>query len=144
MRRIFGVILFSLTLSPVFAQQLGIYQHGTVVRMKMGDCPAIVHGFKANFGAPVVPMGVEACPEFTLVSDKVVYIIAGRSSNQLIPLADVIDFRMHRNEIAVRLDDSKRESKFSIKEMILRSEWDRIQRHIDEQLKSTELQEAHR
>jgi hypothetical protein len=144
MKHLLCLIVIFLSLPAVGAQSIGIYEQGTVVRMKMGDCPPTVHGFMANFGAPAMQMGVEACPEFTLISDKVVYIIVGRSSNQLIPLADVIDFRLHNNEVAVRLDDSKHESKFSIKEMILRSEWDRIQRHIDEQMNSTELQQARR
>ena len=144
MKRIFCLILSFVTLPASRAQQLGVYQQGTVVRMKMGECLANVHGFMANFGTPAVQMGVEACPEFTLVSDKVVFIIVGRSSNQMIPLADAIDFRLHNNEIAVRLDDSRHESKFGIKEMILRSEWDHIQRHIDEQLRSPDLQQGHR
>lgn len=58
----------------------------------------------------------------TLISDKVVFVIVGKSSDQLVPLADVVDFRLHNNELAVRLDDTKRESKFCIKEMVLRSE----------------------
>jgi hypothetical protein len=76
----------------------------------------------------------EDCPEYTLLSDKVVYVIVGRSSNQLVPLADEIDFRLQNTEMAVRVDDAKRESKFGIKEMILRSQWDLVQKHIAEQL----------
>jgi uncharacterized protein YjbK len=60
----------------------------------------------------------------------------------LIPLAETIDFRLHKNELAVRVDDAKREAKFTIKEMIVRSEWERIQRHIDEQLRTSEEQTA--
>lgn len=84
--------------------------------------------------AQAAEMAAETCPEYTLVSDKVVYVIVGRSSNQLIPLADVIDFRLHNNEMAVRVDDAKHEIKFSIKEMVLRSEWDLVQKHIADQL----------
>lgn len=144
MKRIVCLVLLSVALQAAHAQQFGVYQQGTVVRMKMGECLVNVHGFMANFGAPAMQMGVEACPEFTLVSDKVVYIIVGRSSNQMIPLADAIDFRLHNNEIAVRLEDSRHESKFGIKEMILRSQWDRIQHHIDEQLRFPELEQTHR
>lgn len=92
------------------------------------------HGFVAAMGGGQAQMLPDACPEYTLVSDKVVYVIVGRSSNQLIPLADVIDFRLHRNEMAVRIDDARHESKFSIKEMVLRSEWDMVQKHIADQL----------
>lgn len=104
------------------AGQFGIYAHGTVVRMRMGDCISMRRGFMASFGPPQGQVA-EACPEYTLVSDKVVYVIVGRSSDQLVPLADVIDFRLHDNEILVRLDDARHESKFSIKEMVLRSDW---------------------
>jgi len=120
------------------AEPLGIYQHGTVVRMRMGDCLAVHHGFMLALGGPAAQMSEEPCPEYTLVSDKVVFIIVGRSANQLIPLADVIDFRFHNNELAVRLDDARHESKFSIKEMILRSEWDLVQKHIADQLSTAD------
>lgn len=68
----------------------------------------------------------------------------GKSSNQLIPLAETIDFRFHlrKNELAVRVDDAKHEVKFTIKEMIVRSEWDRMQRHIDEQMRASEVHDA--
>lgn len=68
----------------------------------------------------------------------------GRSSNQLIPLAETIDFRLQKNELAVRVDDAKRETKFAIKEMIVRSEWERLQRHIDEQMRASEVRQAER
>jgi hypothetical protein len=32
------------------------------------------------------------------------------------------------------VDDARHESKFAIKEMTLRSEWERVQRHIEDQL----------
>lgn len=122
------------------ADRLGVYQHGTVIRMRMGDCMASPKGFMVTMGGTSTVIAGDACPEYTLVSDKVVFVIVGRSSNQLIPLADVIDFRFHNRELAVRLDDAKRESKFGIKEMMLRSEWDLIQKHITEQLNSTPAQ----
>lgn len=124
----------ALTVGCVPMARAGTYQHGTVVRMRMGECLPAHHGFMQAFGPPQSQPGIEVCPEYTLVSDKVVYVIVGRSSDQLVPLADVIDFRLRNNEMAVRVDDAKRESKFSIKEMILRSEWDRVQRHIADQL----------
>ena len=125
------VILCSVQLAQ--AEHLGVYQHGTVVRMRMGDCVLAHRGFVAAMGGASAQMP-DTCPEYTLVSDKVVFVIVGKSSNQLIPLADVIDFRLHRNELIVRVDDAKHESKFSIKEMILRSEWDLVQKHIADQL----------
>jgi len=76
----------------------------------------------------------EVCPEYTLISEKVVFVIVGKSSDQLVPLADVVDFRFNKNVLAMRIDDAQHESKFSIKEMILRSDWELIQKHITGQM----------
>jgi hypothetical protein len=135
-------ICLALTMGSVPMARAGAYQHGTVVRMRMGECLPAHHGFIQAFGAPQSQMAVEVCPEYTLVSDKVVYVIVGRSSGQLVPLADVIDFRLRNNEMAVRVDDAKHESKFSIKEMILRSEWDMVQRHIADQLNTASHEDS--
>ncbi len=134
MKQIVCLIAVFCSLQIAQGQQLGVYQHGTVVKMRMGDCLPAHHGFAATIGGPPAQMTADACPEYTLISDKVVFVIVGKSSNQLIPLADVIDFRFHKSDLAVRLDDAKHESKFSIKEMILRSEWDLVQKHIVDQL----------
>lgn len=132
MKRILFVALLFCSLGSV-ASPLGIYQHGTVIRMRMGDCTLTHHGFITNFGAPQGQVA-ESCPEYTLLSDKVVFVIVGKSSNQIVPLADVIDFRVGKNEIAVRIDDGRHESKFSIKEMVLRTQWEMLQKHIEERL----------
>ena len=134
MKNILWLILLSCSLPLAAAEHLGVYQHGTVVRMRMGDCAFTHHGFITAMGGPPAQLDLETCPEYTLISDKVVFVIVGRSSNQIIPLADVIDFRFHNSELAVRVDDAKHESKFNIKEMILRSEWDMVQKHIEDQL----------
>ena len=110
--------------------------------MRMSDCVLIHHGFVAAMGGPPMQSTEELCPEYTLLSDKVVFVIVGKSSNQMVPLAEVIDFRFHNNELAVRVDDAKHESKFSIKEMILRSQWELVQKHIEEQLSASPRQDA--
>jgi hypothetical protein len=120
----------------------GVYQHGTVVRMRMGDCLPVHHGFMVAMGGAPAESVTEACPEYTLISDKVVFVIVGRSSDQLIPLADVVDFRFHNNELAMRIDDARKESKFSIKEMVLRSEWDMVQKHIADQMNNAQPTES--
>ena len=112
----------------------GVYQHGTVVRMRMVDCLPVHHGFMVAMGGAPTQVSSEVCPEYTLISDKVVFVIVGKSSDQLIPLADVVDFRFNKNELAMRIDDARRESKFNIKEMILRTDWELIQRHINDQM----------
>jgi hypothetical protein len=124
------------SISVALAAPLGIYQHGTVIRMRMGDCAlTLTHrGFMTTFGPPPASGDEGACPEYVLMTDKVVFVIVGKSSNQLVPLAEVIDFRFQNKELAVRVDDARHESKFAIKEMTLRSEWERIQRHIEGQL----------
>jgi hypothetical protein len=120
----------------------GIYQHGVVVRMRMGECLAVHHSFMVAMGGAAPEPIQEACPEYTLVSDKVVFVIIGRSSNQVIPLADEVDFRFHNNELAMRIDDARHEAKFSIKEMVLRSEWDLVQKHIAEEMNSPHTTES--
>ena len=120
-------------ISVALAAPIGAYQHGTVVRMRMGDCVLVHHGFMNQFGPPQAAVE-EGCPEYTLVTDKVVFIIVGKSSNQLVPLAEDIDFRFQNKELAVRVDDARKESKFVIKEMTLRSEWELIQKHIEQEL----------
>lgn len=130
----FGCRLLAMLLL-VPAAWAGTYQHGTVVRMRMGSCMPEHHSFMMAMSGGGGPQnGPEICPEYTLLSDRVVYVIVGKSSNQLVPLADEIDFRLQNTEMAVRVDDAKRESKFAIKEMILRSEWDLVQKHIVERL----------
>jgi hypothetical protein len=121
------------SMSVALAAPLGIYQHGTVIRMHMGDCALTHRGFMTTFGPPQGPGDEGACPEYVLMTDKVVFVIVGKSSNQLVPLSEVIDFRLQNKEMAVRVDDARHESKFAIKEMTLRSEWERIQRRIEGQ-----------
>src|SRR5579863_9058669 len=113
------------------AAPIGVYQRGTVVRMRMQDCTFSPRGFLANFSPAGPATSADACQEYTLVSEKVVYVVVGKSSNQLIPLADAIDFRLSKNELAVRLDDSRHESRFGIKEMILRADWEIAQHRLD-------------
>ncbi len=135
----FALLLLSL---PSLAAPLGIYQHGTVVRMRLGDCALTHRGFISAFGGPQSQVPGETCPEYTLVSDKVVYVIVGRGSHQLVPLAEVIDFRIRKNELAVRVDDARHESKFVIKEMILRSQWDLMKKRLEEELSESRHEPA--
>jgi hypothetical protein len=143
MKRILSMLLLFCGLPALLPGQIGIYQHGTVVRMHMGNCMLAQQRFMMAFGAPEA-MAQQTCPEYTLVSKDVVFVLVGKSSNQLIPLAEIIDFRMRKNELEVRVDDAKRETRFAIKEMIVRSDWDRLQRHMDEQMRATEVREAQR
>ncbi len=147
MKRTLLLILLFCGLPGLMAAQFGIYQHGTVVRMHMGDCVLSPRGFMTTFGAPAGPATPESegsCPQYTLLSDNIVFVIVGKSSDRLILLSDTVDFRLKKNELAVRIDDAKHETKFSIKEMIGRADWDRMQRHFEEQLKTSEVHAAQR
>lgn len=135
MKKVLWLVLVLFSLQTAWA---GVYQHGTVIRMRMGDCLPLHHGFMIAMSGQPAQAGPEVCPEYTLISDKVVFVIVGKSSDQLVPLADVVDFRFHNNELAVRVDDAKRESKFAIKEMVLRSEWDRMEKHINDELSAAD------
>ena len=144
MKLALSLIFLFCSLPGLLAAQIGIYQHGSVVRMRMGDCMLAQHGFMVAVGGPPTTVSPGSCPEYTLVSNNVVFVIVGRSSNQLIPLAENIDFRLRKNELAVRVDDAKDESRFAIKEMIIRSDWERMQRHIDAQMRTAEVREGER
>ncbi|MGA7078467.1 MAG: hypothetical protein WBQ43_07315 [Terriglobales bacterium] len=121
-------------MSLTFAAPIGAYQHGTVTRMHMGDCQLIHRGFMNQFGPPQQMAIEDSCPEYTLVTEKVVFLIVGKSSSQLVPLAEVIDFRFQNKDLAIRVDDARKESKFTIKEMTLRSQWELLQKHIEQEL----------
>lgn len=108
---------------PVHAQR---FQLGTITRMQTKDC-TIVHGSFAIALGSVPQKTEESCPEYTLVSEKVVYVVVGKRSSQFMPLAEIIQFHLLKNELLVRVDDEKRESRFSIKEMTLHSDWERDQ-----------------
>lgn len=137
MKRILLFMLVALAVPNAFAGPIGLYQHGIVVRMHMGECMAAHHGFMTVMGgAGTQPAAAEECAEYTLVTDKVVYMVVGKSGNQLIPLAETIDFRFKDNQLMVRVDDDRREVKFNIKEMALRSDWDRVE-HLHEAILST-------
>jgi len=142
MKKVLPLIFLCCSFQNLLAAQIGIYQHGTVVRMHMDDCILAHHGFMVAMSGSPTQVIQESCPEYTLVANDVVYVIVGKQSNQLIPLAETIDFRLHKNELAVRVDDAKHESKFTIREMVVRSEWERVQRHIEEKMRASEDHEA--
>jgi hypothetical protein len=114
-------VLFFAVISA--AEQIGIYQHGTIVKMHMGECLSD-HSFMAALSGNSRPQASELCPEYTLVGDKVVYLIVGRPSRDVLPLAQELDFRLRKNEVAIRVDDASHEARFMVREMILRGEWD--------------------
>jgi hypothetical protein len=125
------VLIVMCCLQTAFAGPIGIYQRGTIVRMRMSECLS-QHSFMATMSGNTTPVASELCPEYTLLTEKVVYVIVGKMSNQLLPLAETTNFRFHKNELAVRVDDANHESRFRIKEMVLRPQWDSQQRRLRE------------
>ena len=125
-RMLFWILVLAF---PVFlSAQTHSHQQGTIIRMRMTDCLGPQHGFMAAMSGNGGRVESGAfCPEYVLVADKVVYVITGKSSDQLIPLAEITRFRMQKNEMLIRIDDASRESHFHIKAMVLRPEWDRNQ-----------------
>jgi hypothetical protein len=121
-----------LLISPLLAAaQAHNQQKDTIVRMRMTDCLGPQHRFMSTMsgGGGNVETGI-LCPEYVLITDDVVYVISGKTSDALIPLAELTRFRLQKNEILIRIDDAAHESRFAIKEMVLRSEWEAVQKHI--------------
>jgi hypothetical protein len=101
-------------------------QQGTIVRMNLARCGA-EHGFMAAMsGGGKVDESV-LCPEYVLVTEKVVYVIGGRSQT-LLPLAEITRFRLQKNEMLIRIEDAAKESHFHIRAMMLRQDWERSQK----------------
>ena len=125
-RSLYCVLL--LTMPVVLFAQSRLHQEGTVVRMRMTDCVGPQHGFMAAMsgGGAKAEQGL-LCAEYVLVADKVVYVISGKSSDQLLPLAETTHFRLQKNEMLIRVDDAAKESHFHIKAMVMRPDWERNQ-----------------
>lgn len=102
---------------------------GTVIKMRMGTC-APQHSFMAAMSGTPAPAGIY-CPEYTVMSDKVVYVVIARRTESFMPLAENIDFLIRKNELVVFSDDEKTKSRFVIQQMVLRTEWDREEQRRD-------------
>jgi len=117
------------TLTPALFAENRAQQEGTIVRMRMADCIA-PHAFVSMMSG-VQASAVESCPEYVLVTKSVVYVIVGKSSDQLLPLAESTFFHLQKNEVLIRIDDARRDSRFHVKEMVLRPEWERNQQIVE-------------
>lgn len=124
MRRTVCIFLIVCSTS-VYAQ--APHQEGTIVRMNMAPCDA-EHGFIAAMSGGGKNDSGAPCPEYVLVSEKVVYVIGGRTSDILLPLAEVTRFRLQKNEMLIRIEDAVKETHFHIRAMMLRQDWERSQK----------------
>ena len=93
----------------------------------MTDCMGPQHGFMASMSGAAQTQPALLCPEYVLMGDAVVYVIVGKPSEQLLPLAEETRFRFQRNEMLIRVDDAPKESHFRIKAMMMRPEWEHNQ-----------------
>ncbi|HVJ05641.1 MAG TPA: hypothetical protein VM578_08205 [Candidatus Saccharimonadales bacterium] len=123
MRRIaFGIALLLSVAASSQAQGSWSFK-GTVIRMRMAECTAQKGFMAAMSGSPVqVP---SSCPEYTIVGDKVVYVVVGRHAEEFMPLAENMDFLIRKNELVLFSDDEKARSRFAIQQMTLRGDWER-------------------
>jgi hypothetical protein len=118
---------------PFLLAQNRTHQPGTIVRMRMADCIGPQHRLMAALSGEGKVATGELCPEYVLVTDKVVYTIIGKETDQLLPLAEITRFRLQHNEMLIRIDDANRESRFHVLEMTLRPEWERKQLRAEEE-----------
>ena len=126
MKRISWLFVFVLSAAALMQAQGNWTFKGTVTKMQMADCTMQQHGFMAAMsGAPAQAQAPSNCPEYTVVSDKVVYVVVGRRAEEFIPLAENMDFQIHKNELVIATDDVKAQSHFVIRKMALRADWDR-------------------
>jgi len=124
MRFTLSLLLGVLAMVPISPAQAQQYERGTVTKMRMTECFSS-HKVLAALGGSMTAPTPGICPEYTLVGSKVVYVVLGKRVDQLIPLAEEIIFRIHKNEISVRIDDERHEARFSVSQMMLRPDWER-------------------
>lgn len=123
MKRATLLFLFLFSAAVLMQAQSPWSFKGTVIKMRMTDCTA-QHGFMAAMsGVPAQAAG--SCPEYTIMSDKVVYVAVGRQKDSFMPLAENMEFLIRKNELVTFSDDEKNRSHFTIQKMTLRSEWER-------------------
>ena len=91
------MLLALAVLLPVYlGAETRAHEQGVIVRMRTADCLVGQHPLMdALSGTSRGPVG-EQCPEYVLVSDKVVYVIIGKTSDQLVPLAESTFFRVQK------------------------------------------------
>ena len=135
MKRALFLILLCCSAAAAPAQTAA-RQQGILVRMRLAPCPNPQHALMMALSGAARPALEEPCPEYTLVTDKVVYVIVGKASTQLVPLAEITRFRFQNKEMLIRIDDADRETHFTVREMVLRPEWDRAQQREQQEMRA--------
>jgi hypothetical protein len=123
MRRIAVVVILVMS-AAAFSQAQGNWSFkGTVIKMRMAECTSQKGFMAAMSGTP--GQGPSSCPEYTIVGDKVVYVVVGRHAEEFMPLAENMEFLIRKNELVLFSDDEKARSRFAIQQMTLRGDWER-------------------
>jgi hypothetical protein len=125
MKRIGLLFIFVFSVAAGLQAQANWSFTGTVTKMRMTDC-VMQRGFMAAMSGVPAATGM-TCPEYTVMSDKVVYVVVGRHSEEFIPLAENKEFLIRKNELVIFSDDEKTRSRFAIQRMTLRADWDHEQ-----------------
>ncbi len=129
MKRITLLFIFAFSAAVALQAQGSWSFKGTVIQMRMTDCLP-QRGFMAAMAGAQVTTGI-SCPEYTVMSDKVVYVVVGRRGDDFIPLVEDRDFLIRRNELVIFSDDERVRSHFAIQRMTLRADWDREEERKD-------------
>ncbi len=123
MKRIVWLFVFGFSVAAGLQAQASWSFKGTVIKMRTTDCIA-PRGFMASMSGGVAATAA-TCPEYTVMSDKVVYVVVGRRSEEFIPLAEDKEFLIRNNQLVIFSEDEKTKSRFAIQQMTLRADWDR-------------------
>jgi hypothetical protein len=123
MKRITLLLVFVVSAAALLSAQGHWSFKGTVTKMRMTNCTTQRGLLSAMAGTAGQMAGT--CPEYTVASDKVVYVMVGRRGDEFIPLAENIEFLIRKNELLIFSDDEKTKSHFAIQQMTLLGDWDR-------------------
>jgi hypothetical protein len=132
MKNLLRLMLFATWTLSLWAQSRPLDQ-GTITKMRMAECASASHPLMAALTGTPPQVSAELCPEYTLVTDKVVYRIIGRNSGNIIPLSETTAFHLQKNEMLIRIDDARNETRFTVLEMTLRRDWERDHQRMEAQ-----------
>jgi len=124
MRRFAVLLTFLFCAVVVLSAESHWAFQGTVIKMEMADCLS-GHNFLSNIGGP--PAVPDSCPQYTVMSAKVVYEVVGRRGEEFMPLAEDAAFAIRNNEIVLFDRNEKVQARFVIKKMTLVADWQREQ-----------------
>jgi hypothetical protein len=127
MKRITLMFLFVVGAAALLQAQAHWSFKGTVTKMRMTNC-TMERGFAAAMSGGL-PQAAGTCPEYTVMSDKVVYVVVGRRAEEFMPLAENVEFLIRKNELVLFSEDEKSKTRFVVQQMMLRPEWEREEAH---------------